>query len=41
MDKKKKKNPNLFQLERFVDKATFNSHSFNKINDFVRTKSVI
>ena len=26
-----------FQLERFVDKITFNFHSFNKIKDFVTT----
>ena len=27
----------FFQLERFVDKATFNSYSFKKVIDFVTT----
>ena len=27
--------PIIFQLERFVDKTTFNSHSLNKVIDFV------
>ena len=26
------------QLEIFVDKTTFNFHSFNKVNDFVTTQ---
>ena len=30
----------FFQLESFVDKAIFNSHSFNRINDFVTTQYV-
>ena len=28
----------FFQLEIFVDKTTFNFHSFNKVNDFVTTQ---
>ena len=28
----------FFQLQSFVDKTTFNSHSFNKNNDFVTTQ---
>ena len=27
----------FFQLERFVDKATFNYYSFKKVIDFVTT----
>ena len=33
-----KKNAIFFQLEIFVDKTTFNFHSFNKVNDFVTTQ---
>lgn len=32
---------NFFQLENFADKTTSSSHSFNKINDFVTTQSII
>ena len=28
----------LFHLESFVDKTTFNPHSFNKINDFATSQ---
>ena len=28
----------FFQLENFVDKTTFNFHSFNKVNDSVTTQ---
>ena len=34
----KKTLPYLFYLESFVDKTTFNSHSFNKINDFTSSQ---
>ena len=33
-----KNNASFFQVESFVDKTTFNFHSFNKINDFVTTQ---
>ena len=35
--KKKKENCYFYELESFVNKTTFNSHSFNKIDDFVAT----
>ena len=30
----------FFQLESFVDKTIFNSHSFNRMNDFATTQYV-
>ena len=40
MEKLYPKKKSFFQLEIFVDKTTFNFHSYNKVNDFVTTQYI-